>query len=200
MKNLFLALAFISLPSLLLAQDTKFQIKTVVHSTVPVQPGWFGAGWSITNFRQEAPDNTNIMVGIGRKFQSGWVEVMLQRQYALHTNQWFIDTRFFRRLDKHTTLFVEAAPFLERRAVFCFVRVERRIGPINLIVESENTVQSGVDSVGVGPGISLPARKILGKLKFSPGIVWQWRPRDTHTHKQGDQDPNFLRLYLSFPF
>ncbi len=192
MKHVALSvILLIALPLFCLAQSPRPQVKFVTHATVPQDPGWYPTAWSITNVRDEAPDNTNLMLGVGHRSKGGWTEVMLQKQYAFHTQQWFVDTRFFRKLSPRTSLFVEVSPFLGKRAVYNFVRVERRVGPINLMVETENTWRRGkLPILGAGPGISLPARKLLGRMKFAPAVAWQLR----------HNDPDFIRVYLAFPF
>ncbi len=191
MKTLILVALVVLFPSLTAAQDMRPQVKFVTHATVPANPDWYPTGWVIANLRNQAPDNINFMMGVGRKFKTGWVEGMLQRQYAFHTEQWFLDFRYSRRLNSQTSMFVEVAPFLGKAAVFNFVRVERRTGPINLLVESENILRRGQpDLLGIGPGVSLPARKLIGRMKFAPAISWQIR----------NHDPHFVRFYIAFPF
>jgi hypothetical protein len=173
------------------AQDpTRIQGKVVARAPIPTEPGWYPAAWSITNIRQEAPDNTNLMIGIGRKMTNGWVEVMAQRQYSLHASQWFVDFRLQRQLPLKLGMFVEVAPFLETKALFTFVRIDKPlIGRFNLVMESENIHREGIDSWGVGPGFSLKPMQVLGRLRFAPVVVWQIRPND----------PDFIRFYFGFP-
>lgn len=189
----YMCLAFIvlccSIPCF--AQDVpKIQGKLVTHATVPTTPRWYPTGWSITNIRQEATDNINFMGGVGRKLENGWVELMLQKQYSVHSNQWFLDLRLMRQLNSRMSLFLEVSPFLGRQALYNFVRVDYRLGPINLVSESENIHVAGKDSIGLGPGIGMPARKLVWRIKFAPVVVWQMRPNDA----------DFLRFYFGFPF
>ena len=175
----------------LFAQETKFQAKTVIHAPVPSEPGWFVTGWNITNIRGDSPDNINLMLGVGRKLENGWVELMVQRQYAIHTNQWLLDFRLLRKFGKRVAMFVEVSPFLEKRAVAQIARVEYRVGPINLMVESENIWERGEPNLlGIGPGLSLPPRKLIGRMNFAPAISWQLR----------NHDPHFVRFYFAVSF
>jgi len=188
-----LAIAFMlsfSLPAL--AQDpTRLQGKVVLRAPLPEEPGWYLAAWNITNVRDEATDNINIVVGVGREMKNGRVEFMLQRQYSVRSSQWFFDFRFQRQFNRHVSLFVEVAPFLETAALYHFVRVEVPVTKrLNFMIESENIHRSGKDSLGLGPGLSIRPMKLKWKLRFAPAISWQLRPND----------PNFVRFYLAFPF
>jgi hypothetical protein len=172
------------------AQDLpKVQGKVVVHATVPSEPGWFLTGWSITNIRQDATDNTNVMFGVGKKLENGWIEIMAQRQYSVRSNQWFADFRLSRKLADKVSLFVEIAPFLETKALYDFFRLEYRLGRINILAESENIHRPGRDLIGIGPGLSLAPIKLVGKIRFAPVVVWQMRPND----------PSWVRFYFAFP-
>ena len=167
-----------------LAQDVpRIQGKLVTHATVPGEPGWYPTGWVITNIRQDTTDNINFMLGAGRKLENGWVEFMAQKQYSFHTSQWFFDFRLVRQFNKRMSIFVEIAPFLEKFALYDFVRVDYRLGPINLIAESENIHVRGLDSVGIGPGIGLPPMK-LSEVFIQPKKVPDYLSATSH--------PNFL--------
>jgi hypothetical protein len=174
-----------------LAQDTtNLQGKTVFHAPVPAEPGWYPTGWSITNFRENATDNTNIMVGVGRKLEKGWIEIMAMRQYSIRSNQWFVDFRFNHQLPEKFGVFIEISPFLETKALYTFGRLDRPVfWRLNAVLESENVHREGKDSWGVGPGISIRPMKLIGRMRFAPVMVWQIRPND----------PDFVRFYFGFP-
>ncbi len=173
------------------AQDiTNLQGKTVFHAPVPTTPSWYPTGWSITNFRENAPDNTNIMVGVGRKLEKGWVEVMAMRQYSMKSNQWFIDFRFNHQLPEKFGVFVEISPFLGQTALYTFFRLDHPVfWRLNAVLESENVHRDDKDSWGMGPGVSMRPVRLIGRMQFAPVVVWQRRPND----------PDFVRFYFGFP-
>ena len=193
MKRLFFAamlVLFVATPSLS-QNPMRLQGKVVLRAPLPEEPGWYLAGWNITNVRDEATDNINIIVGVGREMKNGRAEFMLQRQYSIHSSQWFLDFRFQRQFNRHVSLFVEVAPFLETAALYHFVRVEVPITKrLNVMVESENIHRNGKDSLGLGPGLSMRPMKLKWKLRLAPAIAWQLRLHD----------PDFIRFYLAFPF
>jgi hypothetical protein len=146
-------------------------------------------GWSITNFRQDASDNTNIMVGVGHKRASWWLEFMAQRQYSMRTSQWFVDTRFQASPWKGSRLFLEHSPFLERKALYQFVLFEQRAKAVGLGFESENVYAGGRDSLGIGPRISFKPIP-LGKQPLNVSMAYQLR--------RGE--PDVVRFYFALPF
>jgi hypothetical protein len=174
------------------AQDIpRLQGKVVFRVPVPQGPGWYLAGWNITNFRQNAPDNTNFMLGGGRKLENGWIEFMAQKQYSVHSNPWFFDFRLQRKLAERFSTFVEIAPFLETKALYEFWRLEYRVHPrFTIMAESENIHRQGRDSLGIGPGINFTPMRGVWKLRFAPAVSWQIRR----------EDPDFIRFYFAFPF
>jgi hypothetical protein len=195
MNYLKLALAlvlFASLPAAAQDADPRFQAKTVLRPTVNLDNGWYVASWSITNFRQDDSDNTNVMLGIGRRQDKPqpkwWFEVMAMKQYAMRSNQWLVDTRAQVMVRPKVRLFIETAPYLERKAVFHYWALERRTGRWNWGAESENVFRSGRDSVGIGPRAGLAIAKI-GKSELNASIAYQFRPNE----------PDFVRLYLALP-
>ncbi len=166
------------------------QVKPVTHAPVPTTPSWYPTGWSITNIRENATDNTNLFAGIGRKLENGWMEFMVVRQYSVTSSQWFGDFRMMRRLTPRMNMQVELMSFLESPALYHFARVDYRMGPLNLMAETENIQRTGKDYLSGGLGIGLPARKLVGPVKFAPAAVFYLRA----------DDRDFVRFYLAFPF
>jgi len=171
------------------AQETAVQLKTVVRPTIELTKEIYIASWNITNLRQNASDNTNFMLGLGRKGKNWWFEAMLQRQYSLSSNQWFLDFRYQAVLPGGYKLFVEAAPFLERKALFHFIRLDRKVGRVYLGAESENIFRENNDSLGIGPMVTFPAVN-LKAVKINPTLAYQFRFR---------REPGFVRFYLAIP-
>jgi hypothetical protein len=187
MKKLILIFALV-FTSPLFAQ-TNLQLKTVVHPTVQINDSWFVAGWNVTNIRQNATDNTNFMLGLGRKQKSWWIEFMAQRQDdTKRGHHWFVDFRTSFALSNKVNLYAEAAPFLDTKAVYNFLRLDVSVLPwLKIGAESENTFKNA-STLGFGPCVGLGPLK-LGPFKPSLVIAWQVR----------HNDPNFVRAYVVLP-
>ena len=190
MKKFLFAILVLACASPLFAQDTNLQFKTVVHPTAAINNSWFVTGWNITNFRQNATDNTNFMLGIGHKQKNWWLEVMVQRQDdTKRVHHWLVDVRSSFAVTKKVNLYVEAAPFLDMKAVYNFVRLDVAVLPwLKLGVESENVFKETRSMLGFGPCVGLGPIK-LGSLKPSLVVAWQLR----------HNDPNFVRTYVILP-
>ncbi len=184
-------IVFILAASVASAQTT-IQAKPVFHSSIPTEPKLYPAWWSITNIREDASDNTNIMFGIGRKTGKGWLEVMGMRQYSTQKHQWFVDIRWQRSWPNKFSTLVEVSPFVGRKALYTFARLEHPIyNRINVVVETENVHQVGTDSISFGPGIGLRPMPLFKRVRFAPVAAWHFKP------KEGS---NFVRFYMAFPF
>lgn len=184
MKKFVLLVVLFS--GLLYGQDK--QNRTIAKFTFDLNKNWYGAQWVIVNARLENANNINSFTGVGYKRKSWWSEVMIQRQWSPVGNQLLLDFRFQKQSAKHGSIYLEAAPFLNRKAFYNFVIYEYPIGKkFNLGFETENVLKHGRDSLGFGPRVSRPIGK-LGKVKASVGLSYRVRP----------QEPDELRLYLVF--
>ena len=161
--------------------------------------GFFAAGWVIGNGRYYGTNNVNLLAGIGYRqetaFENWWFESMIQRQWSESANGrrqallW--DNRFQYSIDDIVSLYIEAAPFLDhknRGAVYDMVVFERMLWRrLNLRLETENVHKSGMDSLGVGPGVGWSCGS-LGPVKVNGALVYQFRR----------QESDALRFYLVF--
>ncbi len=103
------------------------QAKVVLHPTFELgSSALYLASWSITNIREDLPDNTNAMLGLGWRDATKWGEAMLQYQY-----QWSEGGKYLLFLDlragvknKRCNAFLELAPFLTDRGLFSFASGE----------------------------------------------------------------------------
>src|SRR3989338_214884 len=101
------------------------QAKVVLHPTFELgSSALYLASWSITNIREDLPDNTNAMLGLGwrdsTKWSERWSEAMLQYQYQRSEggkHSLFLDLRAGVKT-KRCNAFLELAPFLTDRGLF----------------------------------------------------------------------------------
>ena len=120
---------------------------------------------------------------------------MIQRQWSESANGWrralLWDNRFQYSIDDIVSLYIEAAPFLDRKnrgAVYDMVVFERMLWrKLILRVETENVHKAGRDSLGVGPGVGW-AFGSLGPVKVGGALVYQFRRSESDA----------LRFYLVF--
>lgn len=133
------------------------QGKLVLHPTVVVHSCLYGAAWSITNIRQDLPDNTNLMVGLGCRGAGKWVEVMLQRQLSGDgQHKWFADFRTSAAVGR-CGAFLELAPFLTGRGLYNYTSLECKMSPrLKAGAETENIWRPGLPAaLGAGPRLTV---------------------------------------------
>src|SRR3989344_4041226 len=165
-----------------------WQNRSVVQVQIDVSQRAFLAVKSISNLRSETPNNTNIFAGVGVRGKSWWLEGMVQHQWRAGSNQWMLDFRFDKQAGRWHW-YVEASPFLTRKAFYEFVIVERRTWKgVSVGGEAENNQQIGRDDIGVGPRESRKLVHCAGiDVAFSGAV--RLSPVGGHTEP---------RLYLVF--
>lgn len=168
-------------------ETTDFQNRTILHAQKDMSKSWFLAGWAIGNGQYYGTSNINLFGGIGYRNNNWWLESMIQRQWSETGRKLLWDNRFQWQNNKES-LYLEAAPFLDRKAFYNMAIFERRAWRrFNIGAETENVHKPGKDSLGAGPRISMPLGSV-GKLKVGAAIAYQLR----HNER------NALRLYLVF--
>ncbi|MBI4087481.1 MAG: hypothetical protein HY434_01480 [Candidatus Liptonbacteria bacterium] len=168
---------------------TDWQNRTILHEQADVAQNWFLAGWVIGNAQVYGTDNINLFGGIGYRSDNKkwWLESMVQRQWSAKGEKILLDNRFQYQSGR-TSLYVEAAPFLDRRAMYDMVIVEEGVWrKVNIGAETENVHKGGLDSLGAGPRVSLPLG-ILGKFKVATAAAYQFRR----------SEQNAFRVYVVF--
>lgn len=198
--GLLVLLAILLMPINVSAQQiADFQTRPIGHVqydfSKSVRGGFFGAGWIIGNGQYYGVNNVNLLAGIGYRQETAldnwWLESMIQRQWSEKGPALLWDNRFQYAIDELISLYVEVAPFLDRKnrgAVYDMVVFERSLWQeLNLRLESENLHKSGRDSLGVGPGIGWKFGS-LGPVKVNGALVYQFRRHERDA----------LRFYLVF--
>ena len=166
------------------AQDP--QARIILRPMVDISDQWYLASWVIGNVRTETPNNINVFGGAGFRGQRWWFESMIQRQWSDIGRNWMLDFRYQKQFAQHGTLYLEAAPFLTRLALYHFVIYEHpALFGFNLGVETENVSKSGLDSLGAGPRVSRGLVSI-GGFNTSVATSYQIRRRE----------PDAMRIYL----
>lgn len=173
-------------------QVADFQTRPIGHVQYDLNQNWFATGWVIGNGQYYGTSNINLLGGIGYRkeapFQSRWFESMIQRQWSGKDRRLLWDNRFQYSLENIAFLYVEVAPFLDRRAVYDMVVFERVAwGRLNFRLETENVHKAGKDSLGVGSGTGWSFGS-LGPVKVNGAVVYQFRRQETDA----------LRFYLIF--
>lgn len=162
------------------------QTRLIFHPTLDLSKHWFGTSWTIGNAKLDSANNLNQFVGIGYRRDKWWVEGMVQKQWSTSGNQLLLDFRFQTQVAKKWSVYIEVAPFLNRRAFYDFVIVERQIWrKLNVGGETENVHRPLRDSIGGGPRVSYPIGSV-GKFKFTLALSYQMRPNEKDA----------LRLYV----
>ncbi len=175
-------------------EKTDFQDRTIIHLQADVSEKIFLTGWVIGNAQYYGTNNINIFGGIGYRNKNWWFESMIQKQWKEKDGNsprkaLLFDNRFQYQPTKRTSLYIEIAPFLDRKALYDMVVIEQKIiGGLGVGFETENVHKTGKDSLGAGPRVSLPFGS-LGGCKIVTALSYQFR--------QG-QERNVLRFYLVF--
>ncbi len=186
MRYLLVAAFFSLLPSACFAQD--LQSRLIVHPTADISEKWFLAGWGIGNLRVKTPSNANFFGGVGYRGSDWWIEGMIQRQWSRKGNSVLFDVRFQKQFGNRVSLYVEPAPFLNRRAFYNFTIVEyRAFGKLRLGGETENIHRAGADSLAFGPRVS-----------YSLGTLAGFSVVASITYRMQRPEPDALRVYLAF--
>ena len=171
---------------ILSAQD--WQNRSGVHAQIDVSKRLFVSAWSITNLRSETPKNTSIFTGIGVRDQNWWLEAMIQHQWRAAGNLWMLDFRFDRQAGRWR-IYMEASPFLTKKAFYEFMIVERRIWKgVAIGSEMENLHQAGRDTIQIGPRASRKLGRLAGFDVSLAGAV-RFSAANGHTEP---------RLYIVF--
>jgi len=187
-KLAVIAFLFIVLHASVLAQDK--QARVIIHPTLDLSQNWYLTSWVIGNARAQTPRNGNFFLGIGfrNKDCSCWLDSMVQRQYSESGRSWLLDFRFLKRYRNGTVLYVEPAPFLDKKAFYNFVYFETPLWrKFKVGAETENIHRSGSDSIGVGPRVSYTLGSWKG-FRVDVAASFQFRRAE----------PNVTRLYLVF--
>lgn len=163
----FLVLLFLTAPllagSVQAQEQTDPQVRFVLHFTKDVRKNWFGAGWIIGNVRERASNNLNVIAGIGYRRSKWWLETMAQRQWGEGGEAWLLDWRSVIQPHNRLVIYLEGAPFLDRRAFYNMATVDYRVwNKLGLGVETENVHKLGKDSLAFGPRVSLSLARIAG--------------------------------------
>ena len=164
---------------------TDLQNRSIVHIQADVSKRWFLAGWTIGNVQRLGTDNINLFGGIGYRGSNWWLESMLQRQWRENGRALLQDNRFQLNAGK-VSFYAEMALFLDRRAVYEMVIVERNVWRrFNAGIETESVHRPGRDSVGAGPRVGATVGS-FGNYRLATALAYRVRR----------QDNNELRLYL----
>lgn len=188
-RNFIIALVtafLLTVPALAQSQ----QARVLIHPTADLDDKWFVSGWIINNAQSGQPDNTNLLAGIGRRWNKGDnkgdVEFLFQQHWNPSGNQQLLDIRLNQRLGKRWSLYAEVAPFLKRPAVYDFFSLEANLTKrLSLGIETENVHQPGRDSLGAGPRATYLLKK-WPTAKLVLAGSYQFRPHE----------PNVARVYL----
>ena|SRR3989344_7747269 len=181
----FLAWASVFISSAL-AQDP--QVRVVAHPMLNLDDNWYLSFWSVSNIRSRSPDNTNIFVGIGYQASTWWTEFMVQQQWNRSSANTTLELRYQKRFTNKLSVYLEPAVFLNKKAFYEFVIIERPLWRrLSLGAETENVHQAGKDVWAAGPRISFPIAT-PGKWKVNGAVAYRFR-------NTGQDEP---RLYLGF--
>ena len=118
-KIIGLAVLAIMLSGFAQGQDRQDkQARFVFHLTKDINENWFITGWSVSNVRERALNNTNLFLGAGYRGKTWWLETMVQKQWHEGVtkdpkgNDWMLDFRFQKLWNNRFTLNAESSPFL----------------------------------------------------------------------------------------
>ncbi len=183
---IFLSAVFVS--DLWAQETTDYQNRIIFHEQADLSKSLFLAGWVVDNGQVYGTSNINLFGGMGFRGKTWWFESMVQRQWSAKDKKLLLDSRFQAQLAKGSSLYVEVAPFLDRKAVYDMVIFEQNLWrKLNLGAETENVHKSGKDSIGLGPRVSV-ALPAFGKFKLALALTYQLRRQET----------NSLRFYIVF--
>ena len=165
---------------------TDYQNRIIFHEQVDINSNLFLAGWIIGNGQIYGTSNINLFGGLGYRGKTWWFESMIQRQWSAKDKKLLFNNRFQSQLSKKSSLYVEIAPFLDRKAVYDMVIFEQNVWrKFNIGAETENVHKIGRDSLGIGPRVSTPLA-VFGNHKLSTALAYQFRRQET----------NVLRFYV----
>lgn len=167
---------------------TQAQSKLVVHPTVSLKGSLIGAGWVISNHKDEGPDNLNLFAGLGVKRKQWSLEVLAHRQYASTGNHWAAEVRFFHRAGCVSS-FAEISRFITRDLFYTFALSECFISDrFALGGEMENLRFPGdKDTIGGGPRVNFVLMRKRGQV-----LATAWSYQFRHG------SPNWTRVYLAW--
>lgn len=181
-------LSAISASNLWAQETTDYQTRIILHEQADLSKNLFLVGWVIGNGQVYGTNNINLFGGFGYRGEKWWLESMVQRQWSAKDKKLLLDNRFQAQLAKNSSLYIEVAPFLDRKAVYDMVIFEQNVWhKLNLGAETENVHKPGKDSLGVGPRISAPLA-VFGNYKLAVALAYQVRRQET----------NALRFYIVF--
>ncbi len=187
--GIVLTLSACFIPGRVLAQEvTDYQNRIILHEQADVSKNLFLAGWVIDNGQVYSTSNINLFGGLGYRRESWWIESMIQRQWSAGDAKLMLDNRFQAQLGPRRSLYVEVAPFLDRKAVYDMVVFEQNVWRgMNIGAETENVHRPGKDSLGAGPRVSVPVAQV-SNFKMAIALAYQLRRQET----------NALRFYVVF--
>ncbi len=167
---------------------TDFQNRILLHEQADMNNNLFLVGWIINNGQVYGTSNINLLGGLGYRRNTWWFESMIQRQWSTKDKKLLFNNRFQIQLSKKSSLYVEVAPFLDRRAVYDMAVFEQNVWhKLNIGAETENVHKPGKDSLGIGPRISMPLA-VFGNFKLAVALAYQFRQQETDA----------LRFYVVF--
>lgn len=174
MKVLLIALVVLALGTPLFSQD--LQNRSGLHVMLDVNDHWFIPVWSISNFRTQSPNNTNIFAGVGYRSKSWWLEGLVQKQWNRSGGLWSADARFRRRFGR-VSVYIEPSIILKPKTAFYeFVIVEERMWRgLSLRQETENIHRPGKDTIAAGGGIGYLFPRWHG-CDFAAAVVYRASP------------------------
>lgn len=165
-----------------------YQNRIILHEQADMNNNLFFAGWVIDNGQVYGTSNINLFGGLGYRGRTWWFESMIQRQWSAKDKKILLDNRFQGQLSKKSSLYVEVAPFLDRKSVYDMVIFEQNVWhKLNVGAETENVHKPGQDSLGAGPRVSAFLAE-LGSYKLAIALAYQLRRQET----------NALRFYVVF--
>lgn len=178
--------------SVAIAQD--WQNRTLVQTALDFSPHKYIAVKSISNFKNQTPNNTNIFLGLGYRSKSWSLEVMVQKQLNANGGFWAEDTRFIKKFGKmkKTTLYLEATPFLSQKgfgwSAYCETEVWKKFA-VGAEIESVNQPGPG------GPRVSRRLGHFIG-FDVSGTGAFRFDPLQRPSKITGH--PHEIRFYLVF--
>ncbi len=156
------------------AQD--WQSRSAVHVMADINDRWFVPVWSISNFRTQSPNNTNIFAGVGYRGKGWWAEGLVQKQWNRSGGMWSADARFRRQFGR-VSVYIEPSVILKPKTAFYeFVIVEERAWKgLSLRQETENTHRTGKDTIAAGGGIGYSFPRWHG-CDITAAVVYRTSP------------------------
>lgn len=166
--------ALVCLASILPAQD--LQNRLVMHVMVDVSDRWFIPVWSISDFKTQNPNSTNLFAGLGYRGKTWWVEGLVQHQWNCVGGFWSADMRFRRQVGRVAIYLEPRVIVTPNLAFYEYVSVEERLWKgLSLRQESESVHRPGRDTIAFGGGLAYSLGKWRG-CDFATALVYRVSP------------------------